>query len=364
MAALHAVSELVPLIARRAAEIERDRAVPDDLLQALRDAGCLRLVVGAEHGGEALALPETLAAVEALSRAHGTVGWLVGQVTLGHAVVGYLPADARAEIYADCPDRFVAGAAAPKGRAARTPGGWTVSGRWPLVSGSCHAEWLYLQCLVEDVGPGEDGVPGLRCVVLPADRARVLDTYRGIGLRGSASNDVKVSAETCPERFVCDLTEPPDAAWPILRHPVASSAGLFAAAVMLGTAAGAVEAISALAAQKRPSFSTRRLADSPLAQNALGEASMTLAAGRSLLHGEVAAAETGGADDAWLRSVGVRAAAFATEAVQAAYALGGSSSVIDGSPLERRLRDVRALTQHATLSREHLARLGERLVRA
>jgi alkylation response protein AidB-like acyl-CoA dehydrogenase len=362
---LERVDRLIPALAGQAAAIEERREVPPQVFDALRDAGCLRMVVGREHGGEALALPAALEVIERLSSAHATVGWLIGQVALGHVVAGYLPAAARARIYAAGPDVYVAGAAAPKGRATRDGDALRVSGRWPLVSGCRHAEWLYLQCLVQDQGEpvmGPGGIPTMRCVVVPAEQARILETYRGIGLRGSGSHDVVVSGLSCPPELACDLTAAPSDDAPIMVVPVATQAGLFAAAVMLGIAAGALEAIATLAAQKRPSFSSQRLADSPLFQNVLGETSMTLAAGRALLRRQVALAETAAMpDDAWLRSVATKAAELATEVVDRAYRLGGSSSVIDGSPLERRLRDTRSLTQHATLSRDHLARLGAAL---
>jgi alkylation response protein AidB-like acyl-CoA dehydrogenase len=366
VSALDVLPELLDAIGHEVATIEGTRTIPPGLLDDLREAGCLRLVVGAEHGGDALALPAALDVIEQLSRVHASVGWLIGQVALGHVVLGYLSADAREQIYADGPDVYVAGAAAPKGRAVRMPQGITVSGRWPLVSGSRHAEWLYLQCLLpdDDAVAQPAGAPPMCCVVLPSASARVLDTYRGIGLRGSASNDVLVKGVQCNLEFGCELSAAPCADWPIMRVPVATQAGLFAAAVMLGIASGAVEAVATLAAQKRPSFSSRRLADSALFQNALGEASVTVLAGDSLLRTEVRRADEAPASDAWLRSVGVKAAALATQTVESAYTLGGSSSVIDGSPLERRLRDVRSLTQHATLSRDNLARLGAELVQA
>lgn len=369
------VRELAPWLARRSAELEQQRRLPQDVVDALTDAGCLRMAVPARHGGDGLALPDVVTVIEELSRPSATIGWLVGQVALAHVVFAYLPEPPSDSIYAGGPDVYAAGAAAPKGRATRDGDGWRVSGRWPLVSGCEQAAWLYLQCLVVDADGGADGdaaVPPMVTVVVPAADVRILDTWRGMGLRGSGSNDVQAREVSCPSERSCDLTAEPPPVSPTMRVPAATQAGLVAAAVMTGTAAGAIDAAADLAAQKRPSFSSTRLAESTLFQHALGDATMKLAAARSLLHREVrradgrlaAGAAAPGEDDPRLRAVAAKAAQLAAEAVDAAHRLGGSSAVVEGSPLERRLRDAHSLTQHATLSTDLLAPFGAQLVGA
>lgn len=365
---LERVRDLTRWLAKQTPAIEAERRIGADVIAALTGAGCLRMAVPAEHGGTDLALPALVEVVEELARADGSVGWLMGQVALAHVVFGYLPPAVAAEIYAAGPDVYAAGAAAPKGRATHAGGRWRISGRWPLVSGCRDAAWLYLQCLVSDevdAGSEPGAIPAMRTVVVPASDARLLETYRGLGLRGSASHDVVVRALDFPEGRTCDLTAAPATAAELARIPVATQAGLVAAAVMLGTAAGALDAVLELAARKRPSFSAQRLADSPLFQDRAGEAAVTLAAARWLLRCEIEAADEGArrapldaAGDAHLRAVGAQAAALALSVVDAAYTLGGSSSVSEGSPLERRLRDARSLSQHAALSSSSFTRVG------
>jgi alkylation response protein AidB-like acyl-CoA dehydrogenase len=363
------VRELAPWLSRRADAIERAGEVPADVVTALRDAGCLRLVVPARHGGADLSLSQVVTVVEAVTRASGTLGWLVGQVALAHAVISYLPVETIAAIYDGGPDVFAAGAAAAKGRAVWTGEAWQVSGRWPLVSGIAHAEWLYLQCVVAREGEpwaAQDVAPDLRTVVVPASRVRVIPTWHGLGLRGSGSHDAHLSVELCPPELTCDLLGPPAVVTASGRIPVRTQAGLVAAAFMTGTAGAALDAIAALASQKRPSFSTRRLAESPRFQRALGDAYATLCAARSLLATHLAAAEPGAAgggpvgaeEETLLRAVGPKVAELAGSVIDVAYALGGSSSVSDASPLQSRLRDGRSISQHATLSAGYYGALG------
>src|SRR5215470_1404532 len=103
------VRELAPDLARRSAQIEQAGEVPAEAIDLLREAGCLRLVVPARFGGADLTLAQAAAVIETLTRADGTVGWLVGQVTLAHSVIAYLPAATAAAIYAGGPDVYAAG---------------------------------------------------------------------------------------------------------------------------------------------------------------------------------------------------------------------------------------------------------------
>jgi alkylation response protein AidB-like acyl-CoA dehydrogenase len=360
--------ELAPWLAKHAPELDADGEVRREVIAALRDAGCLRLVVPAAYGGEDLPMPTVLAAIETLTRADGTLGWLIGQVALAHAVVGYLPAETVAALYAGGPDVYLAGAAASKGRAVWTGEAWRVSGRWPLVSGIAHADWVYMQCVVAhdgDVPALSDEVPEMRTVLFPAAEVRVIRTYRGLGLIGSGSNDAHVSGALCPPAHTCDLLAQPAVASACSRVPVRTQAGLVAAAFMTGTALAALDAIAALAPNKRPAFSTRVLAQSPRFQESLGEAFATLAAARALLYTEVAAADAASrpiddSEEAFLRAVGPKVGELAGSVVDTAYALGGSSSVADISPLQRRLRDARTISQHATLSSGYYAPVGTR----
>jgi indole-3-acetate monooxygenase len=359
-------TELASWLSRRSQEIERGRAVPADVLVAVADAGCLRMVVPAAYGGAGLSLPAAVRVIEELARVNSSLGWLIGQITLAHAVFGYLPTAAVDAIYASGPDVYGAGAAAPKGRAASEDGEWRVSGRWPLVSGCRNATWMYLQCLVvesnELIERGE--MPQMRTVVMPAEKVKILETYRGFGLRATGSHDVHVSDVACPESYSCDLNGEPTAVGPAMCMPVATQAGLVAAGVLTGTATAALDAVLSLAANKRPAFSSRRLAQSPLFQAAVGEAHMTLTAGRALLYSELARAtertyrQNSGSEDAHLRAAAAKTAALAVSVVDSAYSLGGSSSIVEGSPLERRLRDARSISQHAAFAPVHFSRLG------
>jgi indole-3-acetate monooxygenase len=59
-----------------------------------------------------------------------------------------------------------------------------------------------------------------------------------------------------------------------------------------------------------------------------------------------------------LHAAAVKAIELSTLVTETVFSLGGSSSVLTGAPLERRLRDVRTAAQHFAASRDYYAPLG------
>jgi alkylation response protein AidB-like acyl-CoA dehydrogenase len=124
--------------------------------------------------------------------------------------------------------------------------------------------------------------------------------------------------------------------------------------VALGIARGALDDVVALSTDKVP-----MLEDAPLATNAwfrhrIGEADARLRAARALVYADAAEAwsiAVEGREFDWgararIRGSAAWAVAAAAEVVDAAYGAGGGSSIRSENPLQRRWRDVHALTQH------------------
>lgn len=367
--------DLLPELAKRSAEIEQTRGLPADVLDALVAAGCFRMAVPARFGGTDLPLVDILRVVETLATADGATGWTVGQAAIAQVILAHLPEPTVAELYTAGPDLLGAGAVAPKGRAQRTDDGWRVSGQWPFVTGCRHAEWVYLQCLLVENNqpvPGENGLPRMVLAVLPAAEVRIVDTWDVLGLRGTGSHDVRVHRAVCPPSRVVPASE---AGYSVrgnaLRLPARDQGGLVVAASACGVARAALDTLVGLVTDgKRPSFSTSKLAESPLLHDRLGEATTTLAAARALLYTETEAADavvrTGGTlstvDRARLRTAGPRVVTLATEVVDLAHRLASGTAAFNDFPMQRHLRDIHTVTQHFSAGRDHYTNLGRLLV--
>jgi alkylation response protein AidB-like acyl-CoA dehydrogenase len=376
---LEAVRDLAPTIARRSAEIEEARRLPPDLVEQLASIGFFRMLLPRRWGGLEIDFPPSVEILAELSAADGSVGWssMIGCET--PTLFALLPASTFDAIYADGPDVIVGGAFAPRGTAVAIDGGaggYRVSGRWSFASGCQHARWLFGNCVVTDgvqplPGPVAGG-PSLRCAVLPASAWTIHDTWRTAGLRGTGSHDIEIRDARVAEEWTFDLflgdpfTREPLFAAPLLQFST------HIGAVALGIAQGALRDLVAFAqTNKQRLYAKDALADSPLFQYRLGHAEADLEAARALLLArarELWAQACAGGVGASMRNRVLQTTAWvaetATRVVDVCYTAGGGSALYSDSPLQRRLRDIHALTQHASLQESVFATAGaERLGR-
>jgi len=360
---IDAAEAMAPTIAERAPEIEAARRLPRDLLDRLIDAGCFRFLVPPSHGGLGADMGQAMQLFEALARADGSTGWTVMIGAGSWCDLSGLPRPSFDALFANGPDVIVAGAFNPSGRITPTDEGYVVSGRWAFASGCEHADWLWGNCVE---GFDENG-PQLRLAVFSPDQVVIEDTWNVAGLRGTGSHhfnvdDVVVDAS----RTSRVLVDEPCIDAPIVRVPAPSLYALVIASVALGIAQGALDDVVALARDKVPLLAHGALATDPVFQLDLATAETDVRAARALLH------ET--TDDVWSAAVDGReltveqrararaAAVWATEraagVTAAAYRLGGGSALYADSALQRRLRDINALTQHFLVKRGTLVTAG------
>ena len=342
--------DLADTAARFAAEADRERRLPGELVTQMADAGVFRLCVPRAVGGleeHPTVLVET---VEALARGDGAVGWCAAINATSGLLAGYLPEEAAREAYG--PPRSIAGGVfAPIGRATRVDGGYRVTGRWPFASGCIHCDWLMGGCVVE----GEDP-PVPRLMLARADEVEIHDTWHAMGLRGTGSHDIEMRDVFVPdERSASLVADRPVATGRLYAFPVFGLLALAIGAVGLGIARGAIDDVIFLAGRRTPTGSRRMMGERTPVQGEVAAAEARLRAARAFLIGAIdeawAAASEGGQvpveQRISLRLAATHAATAGAEVTAVAYRLGGGSSVYESqSPLPRRFRDAHTATQH------------------
>jgi indole-3-acetate monooxygenase len=356
-----AVQSLLPMIAARVDEIERVRRIPADLVAELKAAGCFRSLVPRSRGGDECDLADHMRLLEELARADGSVGWTVMIGSSGPFVLGGLPVKAFDEVYAASPDVVVAGTFNPTGAAVATDGGYVVTGRWTFASGCQHSDWFLAHCIVDD-----GRMPPMRMMVVPAADVDIIDTWHVSGLRGTGSHDFTLSDQFVPDTRTFELGDHSGIDAPVMRVPELSLSTLQFAAVAIGIARGALDEITAIATAKVPAFGMETLAANPLFRNHLGAADAELRAARALVFDEAATAWSTASDRveftlaqrARIRAAATWAVGAACRVVDVAYTDGGGSSIREDNPLQRRLRDVRALTQHFAIKHDTFTLAG------
>jgi alkylation response protein AidB-like acyl-CoA dehydrogenase len=364
------IRELGPKLSVRAPDIEAGRRMPPDIVAQLREIGVFRIVTPRSHGGAEFTLRECCDVIAETARIDGAVGWVTLIGAISPAALGLLPPPIYDEIYKDGPDVIVAGSGQPAGAADQTAGGYRVNGRWPFASGCQHADWIFAFCLETKDGspvPTASGAPPLRIVMLPARQWAIEDTWRSEGLKGTGSHHISLKDVFVPEANLVDfLNAQPNHPSGMLRGGIGTfvtTHGPFAT----GLAEGAIEDFAALAnTGKRPVFGQTAIKDSKLVQYDLGRAEADLRAANALLHEQCEAdwrdALAGRVRDFALTTTRFQSIVWVTAAcarvVDECYRLAGGSSVYESSPLQRRMRDIRAATQHASVNLRHYAVAG------
>jgi alkylation response protein AidB-like acyl-CoA dehydrogenase len=310
--------------------------------------------------------------VEEAAYADGSIGWCAMIGGCYSTFAGLLPPEGAREIYGDvC--TISAGAFRPSGAARPVQGGFQVSGRWQLGSGSSHADWFLGGCMIANNADGASTPAGrgaARLMFFPASAVEVIDTWNATGLRGTASHDYSVRDLFVPAHRTMWFSDPPTIDRALYRMPVVGLFAAYVAAVPLGIGRHALDAFRALAASKTSGTSQAPLASKPLAQANFGRAEAIITASRSSL---VYAVEhmwekvQGGqrptlADHRSLWVSATYAAQSALDATEMLYATAGSSSVYALCPLDRCLRDARTAVQHVVLQETNFEHFGRELL--
>lgn len=370
---LSKIRELAPAIAGRADEFEQARRIPDDVIQRLREIGVFRMSAPVSHGGLEFDYPAILKILIALAAINGALGW-VTMLGAGHIFyLAYLPRESYDAIYANGPDIFLAGSAGPYGVGEVEGDGYRVSGRWPTASGCQNADWMFAGFFPTQDGekiPASPGSPEplLKHITVPANRFEIEDTWHVSGLQGTGSHHVRLKNEFVPKAYTWRYEDPSCVPGPLFRSGL-HMVPLLHSAIAIGIAEAAVRDIVALAATgKRQVLATEAMRDSPLFRAHLGELEADLKAARAThsaqaqqlweaaLAGSLSLANKKMLSDLQQASIWVTGACV--RIVDGCYTLGGATSILDSSPLQRHLRDIHTCSQHAAVNRNGYVQAG------
>jgi len=372
---LDSVRDLAPTISSRSADIESGRRLPPDLLAQLKSVGCFRMFTPRTHGGLEIDFPTSMEIIEALATADGSAGWVVMIGCETPMLLALMSPKRFDELYGRGPDLIIAGGFAPRGQAEQQGDKYVVSGRWGFASGCQHAEWLFGNCVVTENGkpkPGAmPGVPQTRAMMFAPTRGNIIDTWSVSGLRGTGSHDIAVENVTISPEDTFDIFGgKPTILGPCFAEPLLYAA-LHIGAVGLGIAARAIDEILKLAAtNKQRLYTQSTIAKSQLFQYRVGHAETTVRAIRGLLRNEAElvwqsaceARAVPAADRARIMGSVTWAAHTAASVVDTCYSAGGGTAPYETSPLQRCLRDIHTLTQHAAVAETWLSGAGAALL--
>ncbi|MFJ4466979.1 acyl-CoA dehydrogenase family protein [Streptomyces sp. NPDC089424] len=357
-----AARSLVPLLADEAARTEDERRLTDVSVAALRRSGMFRLGTPAALGGHGADIRTAVEVCEELARGCAAGSWIVAIAYGGNLFASQLPDAERATLWKEYPDTFVCGTANPSGSARRTVGGWTLSGRWPWISGIHHAAWTLLGLTWTD---DEHGGRERGMALVPTSALTVDDVWHVAGMRGTGSNVAVAEDVFVPDARVISLTDMANGTYRRLRpdEPRITfhlSINLPLVATAVGIAAATLDRVVQSVADGRRAVSPLYglVAETPAHQLNVADAAVLVDTARLHLRraaDEVDADARAGrrpalADRARLRMDAAHATRCARDAVSLLLDTAGAGSFADGSPLQRAWRDIETASRHAALS--------------
>jgi alkylation response protein AidB-like acyl-CoA dehydrogenase len=366
---------LAPLIAAHADAAERARRLPEAVLAALCEAGLFRLLLPRAFGGGEVDPVTFVRTIEALAQADASAAWVLCQVSGSSMISAYLDPAAVREIFGD-PRAVLAWGAGPAGRAVAVEGGYRVSGTWEFASGGRHATWLGAHCPVHqaDGTPRlRDGVlPEIRTMLFPASRATLVDVWHVIGLRATGSDAYTVADLFVPAAHSAardDAGERRETG-SLYCFPIGNLFAAGFAGVALGLARSLLDALVELARGKTPRGAAQPLAAQAVVQSQLARAEARWGAARAFLLSSL--------DEIWrdvgragglalgqrvrIRLASTHALHEAREVAAWAYHTAGAGAIFEGSPFERRFRDMHAVSQQVQGRHAHYETVGRFLL--
>ena len=354
---------LRPILERNAVEAEETRRIPQENIDALREAGLLRVTVPRRYGGYEVPVGTKMAVSEAVARnGCGSTAWVTALINICNWMGGTLDEQAQDDIWGTNPDAMIAGVLAPSPEVTKVDGGYRVSGKWPWASGSWHADWV----LVGIVVPDADGnVVDQAVAFAPASDISIEETWFVAGMKGTGSNTIVAQDIFVPGHRIHSV---PEAIQNRYRTPFKDEVAyrqsfvpmltLILGGPQLGLGQAALDLVLAKAPKRAVTYTKfERQADSTAFQLQVADAAMLLDSGR--LHMRRAAedierAALAGVPLDYLDRARVRAdTAYAIkrvrEAIDTLMSAHGASAFADASPLQRIWRDANTAGRHAVI---------------
>lgn len=362
-------SALVPLLRAKAAETERGRRIPDEILAAMDQAGLFRMRAPKRFGGYEVDLRTYMDVITELGRGCGSTSWIAFISIATAWIAAQFSDQAQRDVFEGNPDARTIGVLAMTTPARPTDGGYIVSGRWPYASNCLHAHWAILAVpLPVDGAAGGGMAPGI--ILAPMSDLTIEDTWHVVAMRGTGSNTVIVNDIFVPAHRVLPVETLAKGQSPrtakdefVYREAFMPTAIIAVAAPVLGMAQAALElTIERINKASKPiSYSFYDdLRKAPSMQLALAQASTLIDTALLLMRrwsDDIADAARAGQEFSFTKRAQLRmdighAVKCCREAVDLLLSVQGASAFAEANPLQRIWRDLEMASRHGLLSGE------------
>ena len=374
-AMLDCARALVPLLADRTPAAAAARQLPAETIADYHAAGILRILQPRRFGGQQRRFSLFSRIVEELTYGCASSAWVYAVLAEHQWIIAQYPEQAQIDVWGDDPEAVASSSLAPRAAARRITGDWRLSGRYSFSSGCDYAQWAILGAFLGEMGDPRH----IAYLLVPLAEVEIVDDWRVLGLAGTGSKSLVLHDVFIPEHrcvMVSDLFAgtPPGALvhldYPVLRAPREFLVSYSLPPVFITLDRRALD-IACAALAGRVSRGVTKVAESEVAQMAIGEAAAAIDVATMLLHtgreASTAAVSSGRkiteAEALRARRDMVYAQHQVSWAVDRLCEMDGARWVYDSNRLGAIRRDVMTiLTHHAASRQAAMAPYGKMLL--
>jgi alkylation response protein AidB-like acyl-CoA dehydrogenase len=342
------VNKLLSDIRAQRNEFDRERYIPDNIVDQFKDIGVYRAFVPKKFGGTERSPSEFLKLIETISAEDGSAGW-VASFGMNPAYLASLPMSSLEKVWEKSPDVVFAGGIFPPQKAEKVDGGFIVNGRWQFASGCMGASLLGVGIMPDD------GNKLPRMAVLPADKVTIEKTWTVHGMAATGSFDLVVENVFVAEDMTFIRGGSPTIDAPFFKYPSLSFAAQVLSVTALGIARSAIDNVVNSAKGRKSVTGAPNLGERHYAQIDIAKAEAKVRSARAFFYEAT--------DEVWdtimagqkptahqismIRLATTNVARECAEATRIAYNLSGMQGAYLDHPLSRCFRDAHLVTQHA-----------------
>ncbi len=357
---LDRIKAILPEIASRAQQAEKERKAPEESIKLLKSTGLHRAFQPKVYGGYEISLPEFTECLVALAGADAGTTWAFSLLCTHSHQLSMFSKEFQDELWLENPDATASSSIAPFGRTEEVDGGILFSGEMGWSSGCDYAEWA----IVGFNRLNEAGEKVYSFAVIPRKDYTIRDDWFAIGMRGSGSKTLVFDNVFVPEHHIQaakDMMEGKSAGYglypdsKIYYTPYRPYFACGFSSISLGVAERMLVAFKEKTKNRVRAYTGASVGTATPALMRLAESTHQVAAARALLektwedhriHGEQQRYPSADTLTEW-RTNQAYAVKMCVEAVDRLFSAAGASAWFEDNEIQRLFRDSHMTAAHA-----------------
>jgi len=198
--------DMIPMLRAKAAEVEQNRMVPRETIEAFVEAGFLKITQPAKWGGYEMDLEVFCRVLMEIGAGCPSSAWVLSVLGVHNWEMGLFGDKACEELWSNNPNVLISSSYSPFGTATKVDGGWILNGTWRSSSGIDHVDWTIIGAYEYD----ENGkVLDHKAFLVPKTQYRLIDDWDVYGLGGTGSKSLVVENVFVPDYRAHSMLEQP-----------------------------------------------------------------------------------------------------------------------------------------------------------